>query len=96
MHRQKMPLEDIARNVQMNMEDLMEELNIIVSSGTRININYYIKDSIDESIQEEIFDFFNSADSDSCEDAYQNLKEEDITFEEIRLVRLKYLSEMVN
>lgn len=49
-----MPLEDIARNVQMNMEDLMEELNIIVSSGTRININYYIKDSIDESIQEEI------------------------------------------
>ena len=92
----KMPLEDIARNVQMNMEDLMEELNIIVSSGTRININYYIKDSIDESIQEEIFDFFNSADSDSCEDAYQNLKEEDITYEEIRLVRLKYLSEMVN
>ncbi len=92
----KMPLEDIARNVQMNMEDLMEELNIIVSSGTRLNIGYYIKENIDEGICEEIYDYFASADSDSVEAAYKDLKEDDITFEEIRLVRLQYLSEMVN
>jgi len=92
----KMPLEDIARNVQMNMEDLMEELNIIVSSGTRLNIGYYIKENIDEGICEEIYDYFATADSDSVEAAYKDLKEDDITFEEIRLVRLQYLSEMVN
>ncbi|MBK7233153.1 MAG: ATP-dependent DNA helicase RecQ [Saprospiraceae bacterium] len=92
----KMPLEDIARNVQMNMEDLMEELNIIVSSGTRLNIGYYIKENIDEGICEEIYDYFGTADSDSVEAAYKDLKEDDITFEEIRLVRLQYLSEMVN
>lgn len=92
----KMPLEDIARNVQMNMEELMDELNIIVGSGTRLNIGYYIKDNVDETICEEIYDYFNTADSDSAEEAYQDLKEDDITFEEIRLVRLQYLSEMVN
>jgi ATP-dependent DNA helicase RecQ len=92
----KMPLGDIARNVQMNMEELMDELNIIVSSGTKININYYIKEEVDESICEDIYDYFNTADSDSAEEAYKSLKEDDITFEEIRLVRLKFLSEMVN
>ncbi|HNE62635.1 MAG TPA: RecQ family ATP-dependent DNA helicase, partial [Saprospiraceae bacterium] len=92
----KMPLEDIARNVQMNLEDLMDELNIIVTSGTKLNIDYYIKDNIDEMIKDDIFDYFKSADSDSAEDAYKELKEDDITFEEIRLVRLKFLSDMVN
>ncbi|MFZ1254785.1 MAG: RecQ family ATP-dependent DNA helicase [Saprospiraceae bacterium] len=92
----KIPLEDIARNLQMNMEELMDELNMIVSSGTRINIDYYIKDNVDEYSKEDIFDYFNSAESDSAEEAYQSLKEDDITFEEIRLIRLKYMSEMVN
>ncbi|HEX5625024.1 MAG TPA: ATP-dependent DNA helicase RecQ [Saprospiraceae bacterium] len=92
----KIPLEDIARNLQMNMEELMDELNMIVSSGTRINIDYYINDNIDEYSKEDIYEYFNHADSDSVEEAYKSLKEEDITFEEIRLVRLKYMSEMVN
>ena len=92
----KIPLEDIARNVQLNLEELMDELNMIVSSGTKIDINYYIKNIIDESLQEEIYDYFKTAESDSAEIAYQNLKEDDITFEEIRLVRLKFMSEVVN
>lgn len=92
----KIPLEDIAKNLQMNMEELMEELNMIVSSGTRINIDYYIKDNVDEYSKEDIYDYFNQADSDSAEEAYKSLKEDDITFEEIRLIRLKYMSEMVN
>ncbi len=92
----KIPLEDIARNLQMNMEDLMDELNMIVASGTRINIDYYITDHVDQYSKEDIFDYFNTAESDSVEDAYKSLKEEDITFEEIRLVRLKFMSEMVN
>lgn len=92
----KMPLEDIARNVQMNLEDLMDELNIIVTSGTKLNIDYYIKENVDELIKDDIFEYFKTADSDSAEDAYKDLKEDDITFEEIRLVRLKFLSDMVN
>lgn len=92
----KIPLEDIARNLQMNMEDLMDELNMIVASGTRINIDYYINENVDEYSKEDIFEYFKDADSDSLEEAYRALKEDDITFEEIRLVRLKYMSEMVN
>jgi ATP-dependent DNA helicase RecQ len=92
----KIPLEDIAKNLQMNMEELMDELNMIVSSGTRINIDYYINDNVDQYSKEDIYEYFNSAESDSVEDAYKSLKSEDITFEEIRLVRLKYMSEMVN
>ncbi len=92
----KIPLEDIAKNLQMNMEELMDELNMIVSSGTRINIDYYINDNVDQYSKEDIYEYFNSAESDSVEDAYKSLKGDDITFEEIRLVRLKYMSEMVN
>ncbi len=92
----KLPLEDIAKNLQMNMEELMEELNMIVSSGTRINIDYYINENVDEYSKEDIYEYFKHADSDSPEEAYKALKEDDITFEEIRLIRLKYMSEIVN
>jgi ATP-dependent DNA helicase RecQ len=92
----KIPLEEIAKHLQMNMEELMNELNMIVGSGTRINIDYYINDIVDQYSKEDIYEYFNSAESDSVEDAYKSLKEEDITFEEIRLVRLKFMSEMVN
>ncbi|MDQ3141746.1 MAG: RecQ family ATP-dependent DNA helicase, partial [Bacteroidota bacterium] len=92
----KIPLEDIARNVQMNMEEIMDELNMIVTSGTRLDIDYYIDEFVDEYNKEDIFEYFRTADTDSAEDAYKELKEDDITFEEIRLVRLKFLSEIVN
>lgn len=92
----KIPLEDIARNVQIPLEDLMDELNMIVSSGTKIDIDYYIEENVDEYSREEIYDYFKTAESDSAEVAYKKLKEDDITFEEIRLVRLKFMSEVVN
>ncbi len=90
----KMPLEDIARTCQMKMEELMDEMDIIVSSGTKLNLDYYLEDNVDETIQEEIYDYFMTAESDDAEMAYKSLKEEDITIEEIKLVRLKFLSEM--
>ncbi|MBK7339483.1 MAG: ATP-dependent DNA helicase RecQ [Saprospiraceae bacterium] len=92
----KIPFEDICRNVQMNMEELMDELNMIVSSGTKLDIDYYIEDNVDEYNKQDIYEYFSTADSDSAEEAYRALKEDDITFEEIRLIRLKFLSEMVN
>jgi len=92
----KIPFEDICRNVQMNMEELMDELNMIVSSGTKLDIDYYIEDNVDEYNKQDIYEYFSTEDSDSAEEAYRALKEDDITFEEIRLIRLKFLSEMVN
>ncbi len=91
----KMPLEDIQRTNNLKWDDLLEELDIIVSSGTKLDIKYCLE-GVDESIQEEIYDYFMEAESDSYEEAYKELKEEDITLEEIQLVRIKFLSDVAN
>lgn len=90
----KMLLEDIARTNQMKLDELMDEMDIIVSSGTKLNLDYYLEDHVDETIQEEIYDYFMTSETDDAEKAFISLKEEDITIEEIKLVRLKFLSEM--
>jgi ATP-dependent DNA helicase RecQ len=92
----KMPLEHIASSYGLNMEDLITELDTIVNSGTKVNINYYLEDAVDEDIQEEIYDYFMQAESDNVDVAYKKLKEEDIELREIQLVRLKFLSEVAN
>ena len=91
----KMPLEDIQRTNQLSRDELLAELDIIVSSGTKLDIKYCLE-LIDESVQEEIYDYFMNAESDSFLDAYHALKEEDITPEEIQLVRIKFLSDIAN
>lgn len=91
----KMPLEDIQRTNNLSWDDLIDELDIIVSSGTKIDIQYCL-DHIDEGVQEEIYDYFMSAESDSFIDAWKALKDDDITVEEIQLVRLKFLSDVAN
>jgi ATP-dependent DNA helicase RecQ len=92
----KLSLQDIARQNDLNMNELIEELDVIVSSGTKVNLDYVIEEAMDESIAEEIHDYFMTATSDSIEDAYRALKADDITYEEIQLVRIKFLSEMGN
>ncbi len=92
----KLPLEDIAISSKMSLPDLLDEMNIIVSSGTKLDINYYLEDNIDEDVVEEIYDYFQEADSESIEAAFDELKEEDITKEEIQLVRIKFMSDMAN
>jgi ATP-dependent DNA helicase RecQ len=92
----KIPLEDIAHSANLSMDDLLEELYSVVSSGTKVNIDYYLEENIDESTREDIIDYFMEAESDDEELAFQNLKEEDITMEEILLVRIKFLSDMAN
>ncbi len=91
----KMPLEDIQRTNNLNWDDLMEELDIIVSSGTKLDINYCLE-GIDESIQEEIYEYFMQSESDSFLDAWHALKDDDITVEEIQLIRIKFLSDVAN
>ncbi len=92
----KMPLEDIAKHVSKSMDELLEELNMIVDNGTKIDLDYYIKESVDEDIIDEIYEYYQSAETDSLNDAYQKLKDEDITFEELSLVRIKFMSEFAN
>ncbi len=92
----KIPLEDIASSNSITMEELMAELDAIVTSGTKVNIDYYIEDVVDEYSREDIYEYFMSAKTDSPDVAYKTLREDDITLEEIQLIRIKFLSELGN
>lgn len=92
----KLSLNDIASSNNLSMEDLYEELDAIVTSGIKIDLNYYIKTNVDEYSKDEIFNYFMDAATDSIVDAYKELKDDDITIDEIRLMRIKFLSEMAN
>jgi ATP-dependent DNA helicase RecQ len=78
------------------MDELMHELYMIINSGTKLNIDYYIEDSIDEELIEDIADYFMTAETDSLDKAFAVLKEDDISLEEIELIRLKFLSDNAN
>lgn len=92
----KIPLDDIASSNNISMEDILHELDAIVTSGTKLNLDYYIEDTVDEYSRDDIYDYFMEAETDSIEEAYHELKEDDITIEEIQLMRIKFLSEMAN
>jgi ATP-dependent DNA helicase RecQ len=91
----KLPLEDIAASQGKTFEALLEEIETIVASGTRVNLNYYIDDLLDKTDQEEIFDYFNEAETDGIVEAYKEF-EGTYTEEELRLVRIRYMSEVAN
>jgi len=92
----KRPLEDIAEAKGLEMAELISEIEAIVNSGTRINLDYYINSTIDEERQHDIYLYFREeAESDSLEEAFKELGNE-FEEEEIRLVRIKFLSEMGN
>ncbi|MFA9211911.1 MAG: RQC domain-containing protein, partial [Moraxellaceae bacterium] len=91
----KLPLEDIGRAQGKTMDEVIEEIEAIVSSGTRVNINYYIDDILDPENQEEIYEYFSEADTDDLKTAYHEL-DGDYSEEELRLMRIKFMSEMAN
>ncbi len=92
----KIPLHDIADAKNLEMLELIDEIEAIVNSGTRININYYLDDIMDEDRIEDIYEYFREAESESIEEALSELEAEDYTEEEIRLVRIKFFSELGN
>lgn len=92
----KIPMEDLARGNNIKMDELYQELYAIVTSGTKLNIDYYIDEFVDEYSREDIIDYFMEADTDSAEEAYRELKEDDITLEEIQIMRIKFISDMAN
>lgn len=91
----KIDLDELANSKCMEFGELLDEIEAIVYSGTKINIDYFINEVIDDDHQEDIFDYFKEADSDSLEDAIQELGSE-YSEEEIRLMRIKFLSELGN
>ncbi len=92
----RMSLDDIAQSRGMEPDELLSEIESIVSSGTRLDINYYIDQEVDEDVVEDIYDYFKTeATSDSVEEAMETLGP-DYEEREIRLVRIKFLCEIVN
>ena len=92
----KHPLEDIANSKGMDLEELLDEIEAIVYSGTKLNLDYYIEQTIDDDVVDEIFDYFrDEAESDSLESAMEELGN-DYDEVEVRLVRIKFLCEVAN
>lgn len=89
----KIELNEIADSKGMEFDELLDEIEAIVNSGTKININYYIDEMLDEDQQGEIFDWFKQSESGRLEDAFQELGS-DYSEEEIRLMRIKFISDM--
>jgi len=92
----KISLDDIADAKGLEMKDLLTEIEAIVNSGTKLNLDYYINEILDEDHQEEIYDYFREAESESIDDALEELGEDDYSETDIRLMRIKFISEMGN
>ena len=92
----KMPLEDIADSKKLTMEELLSEIETIVFSGTKLNLDYYIGQTLDEDVIDDIYEYFKEeAESDSLESAMEDLGN-DYDEMEVRLVRIKFLCEVAN
>lgn len=92
----KLALEDICESKGISTDDLITEMESIVSSGTKLDISYYLDEILGDEEQEEIFDYFRSAETDSIEDAVEDFGEDVYSPEELRLVRIKFMSELGN
>jgi ATP-dependent DNA helicase RecQ len=92
----KIALDDIALSKGLDISELLDEIEAIVYSGTKINIDYFLEDVMDPDRIEEIFEYFKSAETDSIDDALDKLGIDDFSETEIRLVRIKFLSEVGN
>ena len=90
-----MALDDIAVANGIEFDELLDEIEAIVYSGTKINIDYFIEDVIDDDHVEDIYQYFKESETDDLDEAIDELGD-DYTEEEIRLVRIKFISEMAN
>ncbi|GAA4311109.1 DNA helicase RecQ [Mucilaginibacter gynuensis] len=89
-------LDDIAASKGLSYEEILREVESIVNSGTKLNLNYFIDEVIDEDKQDEVFDYFKTADNDSIDQALIDLGADDYTREEVQLMRIKFMSELGN
>jgi ATP-dependent DNA helicase RecQ len=92
----KIPLEQIARNKQLALPELLGEMETIVSSGTKLNLDYCIDEFVDESDQDEIYDYFMASDTDSTQAAFDEFKDTGLSMEQVQLVKIKFMSDYAN
>jgi ATP-dependent DNA helicase RecQ len=92
----KIPLETIARSKQLEMPELLTEMETIVSSGTKLNIDYCINEFVDENDQDEFYDYFMTTDTDNVEAAYEEFKDSGINMEQVQMMKIKFMSEYAN
>ncbi|MDR1668212.1 MAG: DNA helicase RecQ [Bacteroidales bacterium] len=92
----KIALEDICEAKNLDIPELLTEIEAIVNSGTKLNLDYYIDQLLDEDHRDEIYNYFRKAETESVEDAIRELGENDFSEEDIRLIRVKFISEMGN
>ena len=92
----KIPLETIAKNKGLSMPDLLLEMETIVASGTRLNLDYCLEQELDEDEQDEIFDYFRSSHDDNMDSAFEEFKDRDVSIEHLKMMRIKFMSEYAN
>ncbi|MBS1640977.1 MAG: DNA helicase RecQ [Bacteroidetes bacterium] len=88
----KIPLETIARNKDLQLNELLEEMETIAASGTKLNLDYAIEEWLDEYDQEEIIDYFKGCETSSLEVAQKELSDNNYTWEQLKIMRIKFLS----
>ena len=91
----KLPLEDISKSKGLEMKELIKEMEVIIFSGTKLNIDYALDDLLDEDQQEEIHEYFMEAETDDIEEALEEF-DGDYDEEELRLMRIKFINEVAN
>ena len=92
----KIPLETIAKNKDLRIDELLEEMETIVASGTKLNLNYAIEDVVDEYEQEEIIGYFKGYETSSLQVAQEELADSNFNWEQLKLMRIKFLCEYGN
>ena len=80
----------------MSYQELLNEIETIVNSGTKLDISYAIDDALDEDLAEDIYAYFRESETDSLESALEEFEEEDIDLEDVQIVRIKFMSENGN
>ena len=88
----KIPLETIAKNKGLKLPQLLEEMETIAASGTKLNLDYAIDDWLDEYDQEDIIEYFKNCETSSLEIAQKELSDNDYTWEQLKIMRIKFLS----
>jgi ATP-dependent DNA helicase RecQ len=88
----KIPLETIAKNKDLKIDELLEEMETIVASGTKLNLDYAIDEMVDEYEQDEIIDYFKACETSSLQIAQEELADSSFTWEQLKIMRIKFLS----
>jgi len=92
----KVGLKEMAKSKSITMDELISEIETIVQSGTKMNLNYYINDLMDEEKQEEVLEYFKESTTDSIDEALKELGGDEYTEQELRIMRIKFYSEFGN